>query len=268
MQLVPVRQQRDHVDRGQRHAESGVLDQLLVPRREHGQPRRQRLPKPGQPDRHPVHPADGTARRPAGGSTGRRNRPLRLQEEAGPPPGRPLRPRSEPGIRPAARCAGAGRLGHHVGMDSTTSARPGPSRLRPPRPPPGPGSPGGDRADRRGRGGRRDGGQRALRLRPRRAVLPVGRTAPGVRLRGSAAADPAAGPDHGGADRRHAGRLPDPARALPGRAGADDGGDEPSPRRGPHRPATRRARGRDLRGVPRRHARADHHDTRLRILGV
>ena len=55
MQPVPVRQQRDHVDHGQRHAESGVLDQLLIPRRERGQPRRQRLRKPGQPDRYPVH---------------------------------------------------------------------------------------------------------------------------------------------------------------------------------------------------------------------
>ena len=55
VQLGPVRQQRDHVDRGQRHAESQVLDQLLAPRRERGQPRRQRLREPGQPRRHRLH---------------------------------------------------------------------------------------------------------------------------------------------------------------------------------------------------------------------
>ena len=55
VQLGPVRQQRDHVDRSHGDAEAQVLHQLLAPRRERGQPRRQRLREPGQPRCHRLH---------------------------------------------------------------------------------------------------------------------------------------------------------------------------------------------------------------------
>ena len=179
--------------------------------------------------------------------------------------------RSEPGIRPGARCAGAASPGHHDGMDFTTSARPGPSRL----------------PDRRAR-------RPALTPAPRAGIALIAVAAVAVEMAVSARYGYVRDELYFLSAGQHLafGYVDQPpltpllariAAALtgdtlagfrilpalcPGRAGGDDGGDEPSPRRGPHRPAARRARRRDLRGVPRRHARADHHDTRLRILGV
>src|SRR5581483_4270764 len=67
---------------------------------------------------------DGTARRQAGGSPGRRNRPPLPQVEKEPPPGPRLPRRGEPGIRPGVRCAGAPSPASMRGMDITTGTHP------------------------------------------------------------------------------------------------------------------------------------------------
>ena len=55
VQLGPVRQQRDHVDGGERDRENQVLDPLLPPLRQRGHPRRELLREPGHPRRQPLH---------------------------------------------------------------------------------------------------------------------------------------------------------------------------------------------------------------------
>ena len=83
---------------------------------------------------------------------------------------------------------------------------------------------------RRGRGpAGRD--QHALRLPPRRALLPRGRPASGTRLSRPAAAHPAAGAGDGRALRRLAGRAAAAVRAGRRRGGAADRADRPRVRR-------------------------------------
>jgi len=71
VQLGPVRQQRDHVHGGERDRENQILDPLLAPLREGGQPRRELLREPGDPRGQPLHdpmvwPEEAAADRPPG----------------------------------------------------------------------------------------------------------------------------------------------------------------------------------------------------------
>ena len=71
VQLRPVRQQRDHVDGGERDREDQILDPLLPPQRQGGHPRRELLREPGDPRGQRLHdpmvwPGRAAADRPAG----------------------------------------------------------------------------------------------------------------------------------------------------------------------------------------------------------
>ena len=121
-------------------------------------------------------------------------------------------------------------------------------------------------AGRRRRVRRRDGTERQVRVRPRRAVLPVRRRAPRARLRGPAAAHPAARAPGRAAHREHARRAPRAARARVRRDGGAHRVDRAAARRRPARPAARRDRHRVLRPVPGRDARAHHDDPGLPVL--
>ena len=76
VQLCPVRQQRDHVDGGERDPEASVLDPLLAPLRQRGHPRRQVAAGTRSPAPPALSRPDRTARPGARGSAARRRCPV------------------------------------------------------------------------------------------------------------------------------------------------------------------------------------------------